>query len=116
MVFHGISRFFSTEGDRQYATIGAFWEELSEVYGRSSLRGLGYRWTPRGIEYAIGLKEGMIPGGNCSVELPDDGWVTVRGRTSDLGRIYEGIYRDGPLKYEIEMFDDLGGCVVMYRR
>ena len=44
MVFNGISKVFSTKDDRQYETIGAFWDEFSKKYGREKLRGLGYNW------------------------------------------------------------------------
>lgn len=44
MEFKGISRTFSTVGEKQYKKIGAFWDELSEIYGRRNLRGLGYNW------------------------------------------------------------------------
>jgi len=45
MVFNGISKVFSTKDDRQYETIGVFWDEFSKKYGREKLRGLGYNWT-----------------------------------------------------------------------
>ena len=106
MIFKGISKTFSTENEQQYETIGAFWDELSRKYGRDNLCGLGYNWTDNSIEYVIGLKEGVIDGVNCLVSLPDVGWITVRGRTEELSRIYEAIYKDGVLKYEIEMFTD----------
>ena len=40
MIFEGISKTFSTEEDKQYETIGAFWDELSAKYGRENLCGL----------------------------------------------------------------------------
>ena len=42
MKFVGIRRVFSTENEEQYVTIGAFWDELSDIYGRENLMGLGY--------------------------------------------------------------------------
>ena len=42
MEFKGIGRTFSTVGEKQYETIGAFWDEMSGIYGRENLRGLGY--------------------------------------------------------------------------
>lgn len=60
MEFKGISKTFSTVGEKQYESIGAFWDEMSEIYGR--------------------------------------------------------VYQDGPLKYEIEMFDDAGNCKIMFYR
>jgi predicted transcriptional regulator YdeE len=116
MRFIGISRVFSTENDQQYETIGAFWDEMSEKYGRENLRGLGYNWTNTTIEYVIGKKEGIIDEANCDIELPDQGWTTVRGKTEELGRIYEGIYADGCLTYEIESFGEDGSCEISYTR
>ena len=116
MRFIGISRVFSTVNDQQYETIGAFWDELSEKYGLENLRGLGYNWTKDTIEYVIGLKEGVIDGANCDAELPDKGWTTVNGITDELGHLYDEIYSDGPLTYEIETFSDNGECVIQYSR
>ena len=116
MEFVGISRTFSTVGEQQYQTIGAFWDEMSAKYGLENLRGLGYNWTSTTIEYVIGLKEGAIDGANCTVQLPDEDWVTVKGRTAELGRMYDAIYQDGALKYEIETFDNDGSCEVRYLR
>ena len=116
MTFTGISRTFSTVGEEQYKTIGAFWDEMSAAYGLENLRGLGYNWTSTTIEYVIGLKAGVIDGANCKVQLPDGDWVTVKGRTAELGRMYDEIYQDGALKYEIETFDNDGSCVIMYCR
>ena len=48
MVFNGISKVFSTKDDRQYETIGAFWDEFSKKYGREKLRGLGYNYDLSG--------------------------------------------------------------------
>ena len=116
MLFKGIGRTFSTENNCQFETIGAFWDELAAKYGRVNLQGLGYGWTERSIEYAIGLIDGEIDGADRAVELPDTGWVTVRGKTADLGEIYEKIYQEGRLKYEIERFTDSGDCEIMYCR
>ncbi len=116
MVFTGISRVFSTRNEQQYETIGAFWDELTNLYGLSNLRGLGYNWTEDTIEYVIGLKQGDIEGANISVTLPDNGWVCVKGRTSELSSIYDRIYKDGRLKYEIETFTGDGLCEILYYR
>ena len=96
MLFKGIGRSFSTENDQQYETIGVFWDELAAKYGRENL--------------------GEIDGADRAVKLPDTGWVTVRGQTADLGKIYEKIYREGRLEYEIERFTDSGDCEIMYCR
>lgn len=116
MIFEGIGRVFSTVNGQQYETIGAFWDELSEKYGRCRLRGLGFHWTENTIEYVIGLKEGRIDGADRSVSLPDEGWECVRGKTAQLGRLYETIYKDGSLQYEIESFTDEGSCEILYYR
>ena len=116
MFFKGIGRTFSTENDQQYETIGAFWDELAAKHGRANLQGLGYGWTKRSIEYVIGLIDGEIDGADRTVELPDMGWVMVRGKTAELGEIYEKIYQEGRLKYEIEHFTDNGDCEITYCR
>lgn len=116
MNFKGISRVFSTVNSQQYETIGRFWDELSKIYGRENLRGLGYNWTETSIEYAIGLKQGEIEGCNCEVILPDTGWVIAKGKTCELDNIYENIYEAGNLQYEIEMFNEDGTCEIRYYR
>ena len=116
MEFTGISRTFSTVGEKQYETIGAFWDEMSARYGRENLRGLGFNWTATTIEYVIGLKSGNIEGQNACVTLPDDGWISVCGKTEALSQLYGEIYKDGALKYEIEMFDEQGNCRIDYFR
>ncbi len=116
MLFKGIGRTFSTENDHQFEKIGAFWDELAAKYGRVNLQGLGYGWMGRSIEYAIGLIDGEIDGADRVVKLPNTGWVTVRGQSANLMEIYEKIYQEGRLKYEIERFSDSGDCEIMYCR
>ena len=116
MLFKGIGRTFSTENDQQYETIGAFWDEMAAKYGRANLQGLGYGWTDRSIEYVIGLIHGEIDTADRAVKLPETGWVTVRGQTANIVEIYEKIYQEGRLKYEIERFTDSGDCEIMYCR
>ena len=115
-MFYGISRTFSTKNEAQYETIGAFWDEMSAKYGLENLQGIGYHWTEDSIEYAIGLKEGMIDDYNCGIMLPSENWHTVKGRTADLGRIYEKIYEAGRLDMEIETFTADGECEISYYR
>ena len=116
MKFIGISRVFSTINNEQYETIGAFWDELSEAYGMENLRGLGYNWTNDSIEYVIGSKDGVIDNQNCIINLPEEGWIIVTGNTNDLSKLYEDIYKNGPLLYEIEMFNENGTCEIWYIR
>ena len=60
--------------------------------------------------------DGEIGGADRTLTLPDTGWVTVQERTADLGKIYEKIYQEGRLEYEIERFTDSGDCEIMYCR
>ena len=48
--------------------------------------------------------------------LPDEGWTTVCGKTAELSRIYDRIYEDGSLTYEIETFTEAGDCEIRYYR
>ena len=116
MKFIGITKDFDLKNEAQYETIGKFWDDMAEIYGLENLRGLGHRWQNGMISYAIGLKEGIIDGYNFTIELPDDGWTRVLGRTDDLKEIYDEIYLDGALKYEIEAFWDNGNCEILYTR
>ncbi len=115
MKFIGIRRLFSTENEMQYDAIGAFWDEMSKEYGRGNLRGLGFGWKDNSIEYAIGLKKGLIADANFEIDLPDK-WNSVYGRTEELADVYNDIYKDGVLLYEIEEFDDEGNCQIKYYR
>lgn len=71
MKFAGIKRIFSTRNKQQYATIGAFWDEMTKLYGRDNLMGLGCNWSDDSIEYAIALKKEQIAGANFEIDLPD---------------------------------------------
>ena len=116
MIFIGVSKSFSLENEDQYNTIGAFWDEMSLIYGLENLQGLGYEWKDGKIYYAIGLKFGNIPESNFCIELPNHGWNIVDGKTDDLKNIYDEIYKKGPLKYEIETFTLDGDCQIKYYR
>ncbi|MBQ3080216.1 MAG: hypothetical protein IJC48_09515 [Clostridia bacterium] len=116
MVFTGISKDFLLTNERQYETIGRFWDEMELKYGLENLQGLGYRWDGCIISYAIGLKNGRIEGSNLSIPLPDDGWEKVTGKTVNLKQMYDEIYKYGPLQYEIETFYEDGKCEILYRR
>lgn len=116
MIFEGISRIFSLKNEDQYNTIGAFWDEMAALYGLENLQGLGYDWCGAQMSYAIGLKEGLIQGANVSITLPDDGWVLANGQTDDLKALYDEIYKDGALSYEIETFFEDGSCQIWYYR
>ena len=116
MRFEGVSREFSLVGERQYETIGKFWDDMAAIYGLENLRGLGYRWDGDVISYAIGLKNGLIDGCNFTIDLPDSDWMAVKGETDELKQIYDEIYKSGRLRYEIETFFDDGSCEIKYCR
>lgn len=125
MIFRGISATFSTIGAKQYNTIGSFWDYMSNIYGMENLRGLGYNWTETTIEYAIGLENNdkidldimklTQIGINASykeISIPLQGWERFNGKTDDLPKIYEKIYLNGKLEYEIERFTNDGNCTI----
>lgn len=116
MVFEGISRVFSLVGEQQYETIGQFWDEMAALYGLHDLQGLGYNWEGSKMSYAIGLKTGCIKDSNVRIELPDHGWVRAAGKTDDLKQLYDEIYKDGPLQFEIETFYENGDCEIRFYR
>lgn len=115
MKFVGIRRVFSTKNEEQYITIGEFWDEMSKVYGRENLMGLGCNWTKDSVEYVMALKNGAIADADYEILLPDE-WIEICGMTEKLSAIYDEIYKDGPLLYEIEEFDDKGNCKIRYCR
>lgn len=123
MKFKGYSKTFSTMNQEQYETIGSFWDEMASRYGRENLVGLGYNWTESSIEYVIGLKEADIrndleisDAAYKVVFLPDSDWIQYSGRTDKLSELYAEIYSQGPLRCELEMFDDNGNCRIAINR
>lgn len=123
MLLKGYCKTFSTQNAAQYDTIGAFWDDLSNRFGRENLQGLGFGWTENTIDYLIGLKEGdMDPALHIEgavyrqISLPDAGWIQYTGRTENLSQLYGEIYKDGPLLYEIETFEESGGCQILIYR
>ena len=116
MIFKGISKDFTLTGEQQYDTIGQFWDEMALLYGLENLQGLGYRWHNNTISYAIGLKKGIIKDYNVGVTLPDEGWTHIYGETDQLKEIYDEIYKNGHLQYEIETFYENGKCEISYYR
>ncbi len=116
MIFKGISKVFSLSKEQQYETIGQFWDEMALIYGLENLHGLGYNWKDNSISYAIGLKNGCIEGYNVSIDLPDSGWASVEGKTDNLKQIYDELYKDGVLQFEIETFYENGNCEIRYYR
>ena len=116
MEFKGVSKVFDLTDEQQYETIGQFWDEMTALYGLENLRGLGYAWQGNTMSYAIGLKSGDIENYNVQITLPDDGWFTAKGQTDDLKSMYDEIYKNGRLQYEIELFYEDGTCEINYYR
>ena len=123
MVFRGVSLKFSTKDEVQYEAIGQFWDYLSTLYPRESLRGLGFNWTANQIEYVIGRRDNApvkpeeirkrYPGAVVKeILLPEKGWQVCNGSTDRLSELYEEIYKEGALTYEIETFCEDGSCQV----
>ncbi len=106
MVFTGISKVFDITDAQQFDTIGQFWDEMAERYGLEN----------QCLYYAIGRKDGDIEAYDVRMNLPDDGWVIVKGRTDSLKAIYDEIYKGGSLRYEIEKFYEDGTCEISYYR
>ena len=116
MIFKGVFKTFSLNNEDQYNTIGLFWDEMCLKYGLENLIGLGYKWDKDIIYYSIGLKNGVIEEYNLEIELPDAGWIKVIGKTDDLKNIYDEIYKNGRLTYELETFNEDGTCEILYYR
>ncbi len=128
MLFKGISKRFCTAGGQQYQAIGDFWDYFAKEFGRENLDGLGLNWQEDSLEYIIGscdktmffdfkkIKEKYPEASYKEIVLPEEGWKVYKGRTDSLGKIYEEIYKDGPLQYEIESFTEDGNCCVRIKR
>jgi hypothetical protein len=125
MKFKGIRKQISCANWEQLETLGKFWSDMSAVVSTDKLAGLGWEWKDDHFEYAIGLidnfkeldlvKNSAIDGGEYfEIELPSDGWKTVRGKAKDLRKIYEEEFDcyDSKYKYEIEKFDSKGNCEI----
>ena len=116
MIFIGLSKVFSTVRDGQYEAIGAFWDAMRVLFPDRTLSGVGYGWENDTLCYLIGTEDGL-PAGTETIgqqfpdaeytvlHLPDDGWKRYTATADTLDVLYEEIYRDGPLTYEIERFD-----------
>ncbi|MDE6433580.1 MAG: hypothetical protein K2L07_05065 [Lachnospiraceae bacterium] len=122
MLFTGYSKIFSTKNEQQYNAIGRFWDEMSDLYGKENLRGLGYNWENDTIEYVIGAKDNSDISEGCQgavykeIILPDENWILYKGKTEHLSELYNDIYQLGALDYEIETFFDDGTCEININR
>lgn len=128
MKFIGISKRFSTKNSIQYKDIGDYWDYFSKLYDKEKLMGLGLNWNEDSFEYVIGtttdhfdydlsLIQKTYP--DCiykEIVLPEKNWLVYNGLTNELSKLYDVIYQDGILKYEIESFKNDGTCkVIIYR-
>ena len=120
MIFKGYSRVFSTVDNDQYNSIGNFWDEMILKYDIEDFRGLGFNWNDTTIEYVIGLKNNEKFDGFDyewkEIELPNENWEKIKGKTNELSKIYTEIYKISSLKYEIEMFYKDETCEIIYIR
>lgn len=124
IIFKGISKRFLTEDNKQYHEIGNYWDYFAAIYGRENLLGLGLNWKTDSLEYVIGQCEGHMEYDLEAVRerypdavykkivLPDTGWKTYQGQMDRLSELYETIYHEGALLYEIESFFENGSCSV----
>lgn len=122
MNIKGIHVRFPCEKGEQYEAIGRFWEEMAALFPLESLKGVGYGWEAGKLDYLIGREERdfccdpaflhpRFPAARLLyIELPNEGWEVYSGRREELKELYEKIYKKGPLLYEIEEFDSLGGA------
>ncbi len=128
MIFNGISCRFSTVNSMQYEAIGEYWDFFSAIYGRDNIKGLGYNWSSDSIEYVIGLIDEKLSFDLSKIQekypnaiykkigLPEHEWKCYRGKTEHLVQMYEQIYSEGILTYEIESFTGEGTCEILICR
>jgi GrpB-like predicted nucleotidyltransferase (UPF0157 family)/nitroreductase len=124
MIFKGIEIRFICKNNEQYETIGAFWDYMKRIFPDKQLRGLGYNWSDDCLSYVIGdynqtlifntkeITQQYPSAKYMEIMLPDDGWQTYSCRIEKLGYLYEEIYKDGALDYEIEEIHANGDCKI----
>ena len=124
MIFKGIEIRFNCKNNEQYENIGAFWYYMRKAYPERRLKGLGYNWAGDFISYVIGdhkhsfpfdiaeIKKQYPAALYVEIDLPDDGWQMHFCHTGQLEQLYEQIYEDGALEYEIEEIHSDGNCII----
>ncbi len=123
---HGVMKTFDCADGEQYEAIGRFWSEMSSLYGQEQLCGVGCNWRNNRLDYIIGFMNndtaelsdavGQCGGSIARLELPTSGWRHYSGKTEKLSELYDAIYADGVLDYEIERFTPDGECCVDIHR
>ena len=128
MVIRGVQVRFDCKNGEQFEAIGAFWDGMRQLCPGTVLQGVGFRWENDTLCYLIGTESGVpenaaqrlsgqFPGAeNAEISLPDTGWKTYSASVDALDALYAEIYKDGPLDYEIERFDETGAAEIMIWR
>jgi predicted transcriptional regulator YdeE len=128
MKFNGIQVRFNCENNEQYENIGLFWEYMTHEFKQFKLQGVGYNWYNNSFDYIIGncnknidfsiakINKRFPSAKQIEINLPDEGWQIYYCKLEELGKIYDEIYKDGPLDYEIEEFDSNGNCKISILR
>jgi predicted transcriptional regulator YdeE len=124
MTFKGIQIRFDCAGNQQYEAIGGFWDCMTGLYPGCALKGVGYNWSNDCLDYAIGgfgdethydetaLRERFPNAKYMEIQLPDSGWQVFHCELDRLSDLYNEIYKDGALLYEIEEIQPNGHCVI----
>jgi len=123
MVFYGVKIRFDCTNNQQYKSIGDFWKFMTDAYPTFTLKGVGCNWSNDSFDYIIGdfaapdfdmdkIKEHFTAADNVEINLPDKGWKTYMGKTQELSKLYDEIYKDGALDYEIEEFFQNDDCKI----
>lgn len=128
MKINGVLIRFDCTDNQQYDNIGKFWDFMSQLYPKEELKGVGYNWANDSFDYVIGADEGKYDfsldcirkeypnSKNVVLELPDRGWKVYTCKIEKLSELYDNIYKDGVLDYEIEEFDNDGECKISILR
>jgi predicted transcriptional regulator YdeE len=128
MIFKGIEIRFNCKNNEQYENIGLFWDYMRKAYPGIQLRGLGYSWADDSLGYVIGdyehsiqfdieeIKKQYPSALYVEINLPDNGWQIFSCHINGLGQLYEQIYKDGVLDYEIEEIHSDGNCKISILR
>jgi len=123
MIFKGVRIRFDCRNNEQYSKIGEFWTYMRTEYPDYSLKGVGYNWNNDSFDYCIGdfstldfdmdkVKECYPNPDYVEITLPDNEWQVYYGRTEKLSDLYDEIYKNGALDYEIEEFFTNGDCKI----
>ena len=124
MIFKGIKIRFDCTNNQQYKTIGEFWKYMIGMYPNDTLKGVGCNWYDDCLDYIIGdfaithnydmrIITDYYPNAEyVEINLPDEGWQIYHCELDELSNLYEEIYKDGALEYEIEEIKSDGNCVI----